>query len=156
MIKVSTYQLKGFVLCSDLSSDEDDSFSSAQRPDMEAYPHAPPNSPVLSDPPTDTEEPSNQPSHDSTNGAGNTEDRDASNPPSSPPSSTGEAESQGRPKYTWQERLFMVKNFWKNDDNWQAVVQAWTQNFADKEPPSRNTILKAVSDLEKHGHLNYK
>ena len=49
----------------------------------------------------------------------------------------------------------MVKTYWKNGDNWRAVVDAWPLTYPNREPPSRNAIRRAVRHLEEHGNLDY-
>ena len=49
----------------------------------------------------------------------------------------------------------MVKTYWKNGDNWRAVVDAWPLTYPERMPPSENAIRRAVRHLEEHGNLDY-
>ena len=102
---------------------------------------APPNSPVPNSP---------------TAAATQEGEEEVSNPPDpQSPSSTAPEVSGAGTRYTWKERLFMVKTYWKNEDNWRAVVDAWPFIYPDKEPPSRTAIRGAVRQLEEHGNVDY-
>ena len=49
----------------------------------------------------------------------------------------------------------MVKTYWKNGDNYRAVLEAWPAAYPNRPPPSQNAIRRAVRHLEEHGNLNY-
>ena len=56
-------------------------------------------------------------------------------------------------KYSIEERIFLVKSFYKSDENVTLTLRKWSSHYKNRSKPSPNTVEKLVEKFNKTGSV---